>query len=155
VSFENEKHRKQWLSSLDDVFKAFGTKRVDAVTSADLLAALSSNWVTRPEISSRIFQRIRVIFEWCKARQPAARPYEGSAEHRASQHHAATAYQKVPAFVHALQRSRDLWRCERGPGIHQFSAYAASVLIWRVRAEAASHTARDTLGREKPMQASW
>jgi Arm DNA-binding domain len=93
ASFKNEKHRKQWLSSLGDVFKAFGAKRVDAVTSADLLAALSSNWVKRPETSSRVLQRVRVIFEWCKAQGYCSgdNPTQGLTKvlpkHRASQTH--------------------------------------------------------------------
>src|SRR5579872_5577981 len=36
AAIKNEKHRKQWLSSLNDVIAAFGAKRVDAVTSADI-----------------------------------------------------------------------------------------------------------------------
>ena len=41
ASFKSDKHSKQWLSSLAEVFKAFGAKRVDAITSADILAALN------------------------------------------------------------------------------------------------------------------
>ena len=52
AGFRNEKHRKQWLSSLTDVLAAFGTKRVDAITSADVLTALGPNWLVRQETSS-------------------------------------------------------------------------------------------------------
>ncbi len=67
AGFRNEKHRKQWLASLADVLSAFGAKRVDAITSADILAALTPRWLTRPETSRRVLQRVRVIFDWCKA----------------------------------------------------------------------------------------
>ena len=67
VGFRNEKHRKQWLSSLADVLAAFGAKRVDAITSADVLTALGPNWLVRPETSRRVLQRVRMIFDWCKA----------------------------------------------------------------------------------------
>lgn len=112
ASFKNEKHRKQWLSSLGDIFKAFGAKRVDAITSADVLGALSPNWLKRPETSRRVFQRVRMVFDWCKAQAFCSgdNPTDGVSKvlprQRASQaHHAALPYQQVPAFVKALQDS--------------------------------------------------
>ena len=66
-TFRNPKHRQQWLSSLTPIFAAIGKKPVDAVTSADLLATLGSFWLTRQETARRVLQRIRVIFDWCKA----------------------------------------------------------------------------------------
>jgi integrase len=112
ASFKNEKHRRQWLSSLGEVFKAFGTRRVDAVTSADILAVLGPTWLTRPETSSRVLQRVRVIFDWCKAQGYCAgdNPTEGLTKvlpkHRvAPVHHAALPYQQVSAFLLALRES--------------------------------------------------
>ena len=110
MSFKNEKHRKQWLSSLDGVFSAFGSKHVDAITSADILASLSPQWLTRPETSRRILQRVRTIFEWCKAQGYCAgdNPTQGIAkvlpkQRAAKGHHAALPYQNLPAFVQALR----------------------------------------------------
>ena len=112
ASFRNEKHRKQWLSSLGDVLKAFGSKRVDAITSADVLAAVSPNWLKRPETASRVLQRVRVIFEWSKAQGYCSgdNPTQGLTKvlpkHRRSpEHHAALPYQQVPAFLQALRES--------------------------------------------------
>lgn len=112
ASFKNEKHRKQWLSSLSEVFEAFGTKRVDAITSADILAALSPNWLTRPETSRRVLQRVRSVFEWCKAQGFCVgdNPTQGVTkvlpkQRAAKGHHAALPYQALPAFVHALRES--------------------------------------------------
>ena len=109
-SFKNAKHSKQWLSSLGGVISAFGAKRVDAVTSADVLAALSPEWLKKPETSRRILQRVRVIFEWCKAQGycVGSNPTQGITKvlpkHRATKaHHAALPYDKVPAFIHALR----------------------------------------------------
>ncbi len=62
AAFKSDKHSKQWLSSLAEVFKVFGAKRVDAITSADILAALNPHWLTRPETSRRVLQRVRVVF---------------------------------------------------------------------------------------------
>jgi integrase len=110
ASFRSEKHRKQWLSSLDRVFSAFGTKRVDAIGSADLLAALSPQWLARPETSRRVLQRLRVIFDWCKAQGYCSgdNPTQGLTKvlpkHRPlPAHHAALPYQEVPSFVQSLR----------------------------------------------------
>ena len=110
ATFRNAKHRKQWLSSLAEVLDAFGTKRVDAVTSADVLAALSAQWLTRPETARRVLQRIRVIFDWCKAHgyRTGDNPTEGLTKvlpkHRAApRHHAALPYPELPNFVQLIR----------------------------------------------------
>jgi integrase len=112
AAFRNEKHRKQWLASLSDVFSALGTKRVDAVSSADILAVLTARWLTRHETSRRVLQRVRVVLDWCKAQgyTTGDNATEGLTKvlpkHRAAaKHHAALAYQKVPLFVHALREA--------------------------------------------------
>ena len=68
ASFRNEKHRKQWLSSLSGTIAALGMKRVDAITSADILSVLNPQWLERPETSRRVLQRLRAIFDWCVPR---------------------------------------------------------------------------------------
>ena len=112
AGFRNEKHRKQWLSSLSDAFSAFGAKQADAVTSADILSALSPRWLARPETSRRVLRRLRVILDWCKVQGYCFgdNPTEGLTKvlpkHRASKaHHAALPYPEVPAFVSALRAS--------------------------------------------------
>ena len=112
ATFQNEKHRKQWLSSLAGAISAFGTKRVDAIASADILAVLNPHWLERPETSRRVLQRLRVIFDWCKAQGYCAgdNPTEGLTKvlpkHRATKaHHAALPYPEVPAFLRALRES--------------------------------------------------
>lgn len=110
--FRNDKHRKQWIASLADVLAKCGSKRVDSVTSADLLAALAQTWQVKPETSRRVLQRLRTIFEWCKAQGYCN---EGNAtdgltkvlpRHRESQiHHAALPYQKLPEFLTTLRKS--------------------------------------------------
>ncbi len=112
AGFRNEKHRKQWLSSLSGAFSAFGTKRVDAVTSADILSALSPQWLARPETSRRVLRRLRVILDWCKAQGLCSgdNPTEGLTrvlpKHRAAKvHHPALPYPEVPAFLRALRES--------------------------------------------------
>ncbi len=112
AAFKNEKHGKQWLSSLSAVFSAFGAKRVDSIGSADILQALSANWLKRQETSRRVLQRIRVVFDWCKAQGYCAgdNPTEGLTKVLPRQkttqvHHAALPFQQVPAFVHGLREA--------------------------------------------------
>ena len=108
----NEKHRRQWLSSLAGAIAMFGAKRVDAITSADILSLLSPRWLARPETARRVLQRLRVIFDWCKAQGYCVgnNPTEGIVKvlpkHRATKaHHAALPYPEVPAFLRALRAS--------------------------------------------------
>ena len=112
ASFKSDKHSKQWLSSLAEVFKAFGAKRVDAITSADILAALNPHWLTRPETSRRVLQRVRVVFDWCKAQgyRTDDNPTQGLTkvlpkQRVAKGHHAALPYQNLPAFMQALREA--------------------------------------------------
>lgn len=112
ASFKNVKHRKDWLSSLGAVFAAWGTQRVDAVTSADILTALGPQWLVRPETSRRVLQRIRVVFDWCKAQGycPGDNPTHGITKvlpkHRGEQQHRPSLpYQEIPAFLAALHTS--------------------------------------------------
>ena len=109
AGFKNDRHRRQWLSSLTPIISAFGAKRIDAVTSADILNALSPLWLKRPETSRRILQRVRVIFAWAKAQGYTVgdNPTDGLPKvlpkHRAERgHHAALPYAQVPAFLQTL-----------------------------------------------------
>jgi integrase len=110
--FRNDKHRKQWIRSLTDVLKSAGGKRVDVVSSSDLMAALMPNWLKKPETSRRVLQRLRVIFDWCKAQgfRAGDNPTDGLSKvlpkHRETRdHHAALPYQRLPAFVNELRTS--------------------------------------------------
>ena len=111
-SFRNEKHRKQWLSSLSPAMSAFGSKRVDDITSADILATLGPRWSTRPETSRRVLQRLRAIFDWCQAQgyrsgdNPTLGIKKVLPKHRAAtNHHAALPYADVAQFLRDLRVS--------------------------------------------------
>ena len=85
-------------------------KRVDDITTADVLAAMNPIWLDRPETSRRILQRVRLVFEWCAAHgftgsDPTVGVTKVLPKHRASRrHHAALPYQQLPAFVEALRQ---------------------------------------------------
>src|SRR5204862_329360 len=108
-SFKNRKHRAQWLSSLGYVFDAVGSKRVDAITSGDILEAISPAWLVRPETSRRVLQRTTAIFNWAIAKgfvagnNPTTGLKKVLPKHREGvRHHRALPYAAVPAFVKAL-----------------------------------------------------
>ena len=112
AGFRNDKHRRQWLSSLGHVFAAFGAKRVDAITTADVLSELSSRWLERPETSRRVLQRLRVVFDWCEAQgfRSGANPTRNLTKvlprhRRAAVHHPALPYPQLSSFIAALRKS--------------------------------------------------
>ena len=111
-SFKNRKHGQQWLASLGPVLAACGTKRVDAVTTADVLTAIRPRWLSHPETSSRILQRVRAIFEWCAAHgyRSGDNPTQGLTKVLPKQsttvrHHPALPYREVPVFLRAVPQS--------------------------------------------------
>jgi hypothetical protein len=68
TTFKNEKHKAQWLASLQaDVFPTLGHLRVSAIQSGDVLKVLSPIWTTKPETARRLKQRMKVVFDWAKA----------------------------------------------------------------------------------------
>ena len=62
------KSEGQWRSSLATyVLPAIGSKRVDEVTSADVMDCLSPIWANRPETAKRVRQRIAAVMKWAIA----------------------------------------------------------------------------------------
>lgn len=67
-TWRNDKHGDQWINTMTTyVFPVFGSKRVDTVTSADVLAALSPIWNSHPETARRVKQRMGSVFKWAMA----------------------------------------------------------------------------------------
>lgn len=111
-TWRNEKHGKQWLSTLESfVFPALGDKPSSAVTGADVLAVLSPIWNERPETARRVKQRIGTVMKWVMAQgwrtdNPAETISKALPKHDRSKvkHRLALPYEAVPA---ALQTVRD------------------------------------------------
>jgi integrase len=67
-TWRNDKHGDQWINTLTTyAFPFFGSKRIDTITSADVLAALSPIWNSRPETARRVKQRVGSVFKWAMA----------------------------------------------------------------------------------------
>jgi hypothetical protein len=81
LPFKNERHKAQWLASLNaDVFREFGNVPVDQVKTSDVLRALSQIWTTKPETARRV-RRVRlylalsqVLWSWLR-RVPRIAPH--------------------------------------------------------------------------------
>lgn len=110
-SFKNEKHRLQWLTSLETyAFPTLGSRPVDQIESGDVLRILSPIWLEKRETARRVRQRVRVVLNWCKARNyrtgdnPVDATSDGLSKARPKKkHHAALDYKKLPEFLTALR----------------------------------------------------
>lgn len=109
-AYRNAKHKAQWISSLEEVLKQLGGRQVNEVTSGDLLDVVSASWLTKPETSRRVVQRLKVIFDWCRVQgycsgdNPAQGLTNVLPKHRGTRRHfKAMPYQKVGGFVHQLR----------------------------------------------------
>jgi integrase len=112
-AWKNDKHAAQWINTLSQyAFPIIGDRRVDQIETADVPRVLSSIWLTKPETTRRIKQRIRTTLDWAKAagfcsgENPVGAVSKGlPRQSRLNQHHAALPYAEVPSFVRALRAS--------------------------------------------------
>src|SRR5690606_38627929 len=70
--WKNRRHSDSWLSSLEiHIFKHFGDKPVDTISSSMVRSALAPIWLKVPETARRVFQRIKTVLDfahiegWC------------------------------------------------------------------------------------------
>ena len=62
------KSEKQWRASLRDyAMKRLGHRRVDQITTADVMAVLIPHWHTKNETMRRVRQRIGAVMKWAVA----------------------------------------------------------------------------------------
>lgn len=60
--------REIWKSSLRTyVYPTVGSKRIDLITSGDLMACLAPIWFTKAETARRVRQRISAVMKWAVA----------------------------------------------------------------------------------------
>lgn len=112
--WRNDKHRKQWLSSLETyAFPALGSKRIDKVDSHDVTLALDNIWTTKSATAQRVKQRIGVVLKWAIARgyrtdNPADVVQQGLAkrDHSKVKHMRALPYGEVSKAIDTVKESR-------------------------------------------------
>ncbi len=112
--FKNDKHRKQWRSTLDTYAMALKHKPVADIDTDDVLACLKPIWTKIPETARRLRGRIERVLDAGKAKgyrsgeNPAR--FKGHldlllARHSrgGEKHHAALAFMNAPQFMAQLQ----------------------------------------------------
>jgi integrase len=115
IGFRNEAHSRQWKSSLVVFADRLLAKPVDKIGTNEILAVLDNIWTAKPETASRVRGRIEKVLDAAKARSfrqgenPAR--WRGHLDHLlprpsklARSHHAAMAYEAVPAFLNDLRK---------------------------------------------------
>lgn len=117
--FRNEKHRAQWLSTLETYAASLMPLRIDTIDTAAVLAVLNPIWTEKAETANRLRGRIERMLDAAKAtghrsgENPAC--WKGHLEHRLSRrhklqrgHHAALPWADVPAFIARLRQSHGM-----------------------------------------------
>ena len=114
--FRNDKHRKQWRSTIETYAAPMLDKCLDDVTESDVVGVLKDIWLEKPETARRLRGRIERILAAAKVKglrsgdNPAA--LKGHLDlllpkqtRKDDQHHAALPFSELPAFMGEL-RSR-------------------------------------------------
>ncbi len=117
AGWKNEKHGKQWTSTLETyAFPAIGHLPVAAIDTGLVLKVVEPIWQTKTETASRLRGRIESVLDWATVRgyrqgdNPAR--WKGHLEHqlparnkvRKVEHHAALPYSELSAFMAALRQ---------------------------------------------------
>ncbi|MGX5718571.1 tyrosine-type recombinase/integrase [Shinella zoogloeoides] len=113
--FRNAKHLDQWKMTLKVYTAPLRSKRVDEISTADVLEVLKPIWLTKPETAARLRGRIERVLDAAKVRghrsgeNPAL--WRGHLDKLLPKrrkltrgHHAAMPYGDVPAFVADLRK---------------------------------------------------
>ncbi len=112
-NWKNAKHIAQWTATLRQyVFPRIGRKRVDLVSTADVMAVLLPIWNHKQETARRVRQRIGAVMKWAVAqgyRQDnpageaigAALPKNGGIQ----RHHQALPHGEVAGAIEAVRQS--------------------------------------------------
>ena len=112
-SWKNEKHAKQWLTSLENhAFPILGHMSVSDISSADILRVLSPIWVDKTDTAKKIRQRLRMVFKWSKAQgycsgdDPVELAEQALPRIKASGNHFKSArFEDLPDIITTLQAS--------------------------------------------------
>ena len=107
------KSENQWRSSLRDyVLPTIGHKRVNDITTADVMGALVPHWTSKHETMRRVKQRVSAVMRWSMAQgyrqdDPAGDALNVALPKRGNprQHLKALPYHEVSAALEAVDRS--------------------------------------------------
>ena len=132
--FSNEKHRKQWVSTLENyVYPTLGARLVSSITMADILSVLEQKvtnlktqepvgrfWEAKTETAKRVQGRIKSILDYAivKEYRTGSNPalWDGVLSTQlaspkkitSAKHHTAVPYAEAPSFLRKLRQSTSL-----------------------------------------------
>lgn len=118
ASWKNSgKSAAQWRASLRDyAMPKLGDKRLNEITTADVLSCIKDNWSTKQETMKRVRQRIGAVMKWAVAQGYRSDDPAGPALTAAlpkgngrRQHHKALPYAEVAAALHTIRQSGAHW----------------------------------------------
>jgi integrase len=117
--WRNEKHRAQWKMTLEVYASPLRLRPVDEIDTEAVLSVLQPIWQAKPETASRLRGRIEAVLDAARAKGHIPRNEANPARWRGHLdkllakpskltrgHHAAMAYEAIPAFMASL-RERD------------------------------------------------
>jgi len=111
-TWKNPKHGKQWINTLSQyAFPVIGAKKVDVITTADILAVLTPIWTAKPETAKRVRQRMGAVLKWCVAQGwRTDNPAETIAQalpkqDKKQKHHTSLPYEQVAEAIAAVRNS--------------------------------------------------
>jgi len=116
--WRNNKHGKQWLSSLEVYcFPALGDVPVSDIDGPAVRDVLAAIWLTKSETARRVRQRIIAIIDWAVAKgyRDAALPMAAidkslPRQKRGAEHHEALPFPDVPDFMRRLRERESVGR---------------------------------------------
>ena len=117
-TWRNEKHAKQWVSTLEAyAFPKLGSISIDRITGPEVREVLLEIWLEKPETAKRLRQRISAILDWAANAgyrdAPLLLPSSGKGlpkQPGKDKHHAALAYNVLPAFMAELRKGNSISR---------------------------------------------
>ncbi|WP_245224457.1 tyrosine-type recombinase/integrase [Ruegeria sp. HKCCE4150] len=107
----NDKHRKQWISSLETyAFPTIGNRPIAIVTQSDFLGVLSAIWIQKPETARRVKQRMKAVMDWARASGfcEGVNPLEGiekalPKQRQRTKHFSAVPWQELPELMRRIE----------------------------------------------------
>lgn len=113
-------HRKSWTATITEnhwksslrqnVYPKIGQKRVDKITTADVLAVLRPIWSDKPALAAKVRQRVGAVMKYALAKgyrkdNPAGDAIEAALPNRSRpvEHQKAVPHQAVRAAVQAMR----------------------------------------------------
>lgn len=113
-TWKNAKHGQQWINTLRDyAFPKIGRMPVNAIGQPEILTCLSPIWTEKHETAKRLAQRIKIVLDVAKSNglrsgeNPITEIQNAKVLPKVTfkpKHHAAMAWQDVPAFFADLKR---------------------------------------------------